>query len=153
MGKRERKLESLNRNFGSKERKFRMEPLRNFQYFEVDIPEMTNGRQLLNVLCNLAESVPEQSVVVFKMKHFQEFAISIHGRNTMRLNTLPISKSSKKLFAKYFDDKHIAEIQQATMGDHVDLKPFFTEDKIKALRKELPETFSRFMEKDIGGRG
>merc|ERR1712135_31543 len=116
---------------------------------------MTNGRQLLNILCNLAESVQHPFAVVFKMKNVQEFTITFYGRTTMRLNTLPISNiSEKKLFAKYFDDKHVAEIQQATMGGEkeflVDLKPFFTEDKIKALRRELPETFSRFMEEDIG---
>jgi len=153
--KRERKLESLNRNFGSKEKQFKLAPLRDFQYFEVDIPEMTNGRQLLNILCNLAESesVQHPYAVVFKMKNVQEFTITFYGRTTMRLNTLPISNiSEKKLFAKYFDDKRVAEIQQATMGYLVDLKPFFTEDKIKALRRELPETFSRFMEEDIGER-
>jgi len=152
--KRERKLESLNRNYGSKEKQFKIAPLCDFQYFELDIPEKTNGRQLLNVLCNLRESVQDRSIVVFKKKNVQEFAITVFGRYLMRLTTLPISKSSKKLFAKYFDDKYVDQIQQASMEVDakylVDLKPFFTEDKIKALRKELPETFSKFMEEDIG---
>ena len=103
----------------------------------------------------------KHSITVLEIAGIQEAAIvAFENRfevEGMYVITLPTDGDENKfLYAKYFNDVHVNVMRNQSSKtiekrqDWINLTPHFSEEKIDALRKELPNVFAEFMTNAIG---